>query len=522
MGANGAPLRPTVIMRELWSSHTMSELISGLDSEQATARIFDKGHVRSYLLVGLAIAAVALLYHIPTLLTAIRSPPMPPEGGLPPGNIGFLPGMMGFESLWPLWGQLMLPSALGIGVAVTAGLIVALAARRMREAGFVKMGILTTLAVGTLVAFLTNLSHGWELGVFSPIGGASEILTDAIAITNPFSFISNYSILQPDLSLHAQTQPPGATLAIYFLYSLLGNAGLVSIAILVVSSVLSVFFIRGVFSRIFNRELSAYVSFLFLLLPAVQVYYLANVYALVATAFCGLLYSYLHENNIVRVAGSTLFLFIGTFMSFMFVYSFLFLFLFEVLQCRHPHNRERLLQRLKRFAIQSRIFVIATLIVGLVYVALNVFLGFSYLDALLYASSLENPSGFLLLTDPLSYFVTRAENVLDIAVFFGPVLSVLAFRGFSAMGEPFGSEHDSTRTRNLVLAALLALLLLFLAGAPKKGETARICMFILPILLMPVAAYLEARAVTLQDRARLLGIVFLQTLIMQLLVFWIW
>ena len=343
-----------------------------------------------------------------------------------------------------------------------------------------------------------------------------------MAITNPLSFIINFNSLQPSLSLHAQTQPPGATLAIYLFYSLLGDAGLVSIGILLVSALLSVFFIRKIFTRLFDQDTSGYISLLFLLLPAVQVYYLANIYALVATAFLGLLYCYLHENLMMRVAGSAFFLLLGTFMSFLFVYSFLFLFLFEVLQSNRVEKGNGILRRLRTLADQSQVLVLAVITIGMVYVALDMFFGFNYLEAFLYASSLENPSGFLLLSDPLAYFATRVEDVLDIAIFFGPVLGVLAFRGFSIMEERLEGNQTSSRTRNLVIAALIALLLLFLTGAPKKGETARICMFILPVLLMPVAAYLEARAVTLQDKAKLLAVVFLQALIMQLLVYWIW
>jgi hypothetical protein len=500
----------------------MNDTISTRGLEKTASGIFDRKHVRSYLWALLGMAAIALFYHVPSLLSTFRTPGMPPMRGGFPAGIGFGPGVIGFDSLWPLWGQLMLPSLAGVGLAVVAGVVVALAARKWEKRGFAKIGILAALAVGLVAILLTNLSHGWELGIVSPIGGVSEILKDAMAITNPLSFIIRFNSLQPSFSLHAQTQPPGATLAIYLFYSLLGDAGLVSIGILLVSALLSVFFIRRIFTRLFGQDTSGYISVLFLLLPAVQVYYLANIYALVATAFLGLLYCYLHENLMMRVAGSVFFLLLGTFMSFLFVYSFLFLFLFEVLQSNRVEKGNGILRRLRTLADQSQVLVLAVITIGMVYVALDMFFGFNYLEAFLYASSLENPSGFLLLSDPLTYFATRVEDVMDIAIFFGPVLGVLAFRGFSIMEERLEGNQTSSRTRNLVIAALIALLLLFLTGAPKKGETARICMFILPVLLMPVAAYLEARAVTLQDKAKLLAVVFLQALIMQLFVYWIW
>jgi hypothetical protein len=522
LGENGTALRPTVILLGLHSVYVMNDITSTPSFEQTAPGIFDRKHVRSYLWALLGMAAIALFYHVPSLLSAFRTPSMPPMRGGFPAGIGFGPGMIGFDSLWPLWGQLMLPSLAGVGLAIIAGVVVALAARRWEKRGFAKMGILAALAVGLVAILLTNLSHGWELGVVTPIGGVPEILTDAMAITNPLSFITNFNNLQPGLSLHAQTQPPGATLAIYVFYSFLGDAGLVSIGIFLVSALFSVFFIRGIFTRLFDQATSGYISLLFLLLPAVQVYYLANIYALVATAFLGLLYCYLHENAMVRVAGSIFFLLLGTFMSFLFVYSFLFLFLFEVLQSNRAQKRNGLLRGLRSLVGRSQVLVLAAIAVGMVYVALDMFFGFNYIEAFFYASSLENPSGFLLLSDPLTYFATRVEDAMDIAIFFGPVLGVLAFKGFSVMEEKLEDNRASSRTRNLVLAALVALLLLFLTGAPKKGETARICMFIIPVLLMPVAAYLEASVITPKDKAKLLVIVFLQAIVMQLFVYWIW
>ena len=72
---------------------------------------------------------------------------MPPMRGGFPAGIGFGPGVIGFDSLWPLWGQLMLPSLAGVGLAVVAGVVVALAAREWEKRGFAKIGILAALAV---------------------------------------------------------------------------------------------------------------------------------------------------------------------------------------------------------------------------------------------------------------------------------------------------------------------------------------------------------------------------------------
>jgi hypothetical protein len=75
---------------------------------------------------------------------------------------------------------------------------------------------------------------------------------------------------------------------------------------------------------------------------------------------------------------------------------------------------------------------------------------------------------------------------------------------------------------NLVFSSLIALLLLFLTGAPKKGETARICMFVLPFLLIPVLYYLDESQFSRIEKMKLLLLVFVQAIILQLFGQCIW
>ena len=126
------------------------------------------------------------------------------------------------------------------------------------------------------------------------------------------------------------------------------------------------------------------------------------------------------------------------------------------------------------------------------------------------------------LTNPIEYFTTRIQDILDIVIFFGPVLSVLAYRGFVMLREEAAQDVDSSKKYNIVLAALIALGLLFLTGAPKKGETARVCMFILPFLLIPVITYIQRTNMSRRDKIILLALVFGQAVLMQLLGIWVW
>jgi len=111
---------------------------------------------------------------------------------------------------------------------------------------------------------------------------------------------------------------------------------------------------------------------------------------------------------------------------------------------------------------------------------------------------------------------------MDILFFFGPILIVLCYRGIKLLKEDSRENENSSLKYFLIISALLALLILFLAGAPKKGETARICMFILPILIIPVIKYLLKEGYPRVEKAKLLILIFSQAIIMQIIAIYVW
>ncbi|MFX1561411.1 MAG: hypothetical protein ACFFBL_12545, partial [Promethearchaeota archaeon] len=348
------------------------------------------------------------------------------------------------------------------------------------------------------------------------------IFTDVLNIDSFVNFIGSFEALQPTLSLHAQTQPPGAVLAIYFLYLILGDPSLIAIGLSIIAGIGSAFFLRGIVKRLFDDDSARYAVFLYLILPAVQVYYLANIYALVATLVLGVLYFYLHPNRRISAVGTIVSLFLLTFITFLSAFMVLFLFIYEILNANSETKASDTVQKLGAIIQHIKYPIFLSLCVGAVYGILLVTLGFNYINAFFYASYLENPTGFMLLANPVQYISTRLQNVLDIVIFFGPVLSVLAYRGLGLLREDAIESLDSSRKYNLVLAALIALSLLFLAGAPKKGETARICMFFLPFLLIPVITYIRKTRMTTRDKIILLLLVFGQAVLLQLIGLWLW
>jgi hypothetical protein len=108
--------------------------------------------------------------------------------------------------------------------------------------------------------------------------------------------------------------------------------------------------------------------------------------------------------------------------------------------------------------------------------------GFDWWRAFWKAASMENHDGFLLLASPKKYLWYRLGCVAEIALFFTPFLALLWWRGWRALKE---SSRDGWALAWLAPASLAAMLL---AGALKIGEAARVCLFLLPFLMLPVVA----------------------------------
>jgi len=509
-------------------------------ADENEPKILSTKNIKSYLLVlGVLLGIVALYYLLYNIISGptIGGPPVGP----PPvastlslfsnsfsisfNQPSYGGGGIGLD-IWPLWGQFTIPTVFGIIICVLIFLIFAFSLiyfYRKRERN--PPLILITI-VGIILIMGTNLIHGWIIGIIMPIGGSSEILTDAVNIENMFSFIMNFEELQSTLSVHAQTQPPGAVLIIYLLYLIFRTPGLIAIALCAIATIISVYFINGIFRRIFDKKLSYYTIFLFLLLPAIQVYFLANIYAIVASLLFGVVYFYLHPNRKMRYIGTACCVFLLSFLTFLFVYVLIFLFLYDILKAYRDNffkkssvKKNGILIWVKDLLIRGQTLIIMATSLVIIY-GLFILIGFNYITAFLYASS--STSGFTLLSNPLNYFVTRIQNVLDILIFFGPILLVLCYRGIKNLKGDSQRESNISNTYLLVISAILALIILFLAGAPNKGETARICMFILPFLLIPVTYNLQKENYSQLEKVKLLIIVFGQTLLFQLMVIWVW
>lgn len=362
------------------------------------------------------------------------------------------------------------PGWLAIIAASALAAIVGWASLRLSERPVALAVVLSIAALGT------NSLHGWKQAVETPSSGPQSYWLDVSPNESAGEFLAHFNERQRTLHTHSRTHPPLAVL-IYAPFVRLGSAALASLGLAALSFLGSLWSL----SRL-HRPLMP----LFVALPAVQIYFLASLDAVICAAFFVTIALATSEDPRARW-WSALPLFIATQLTFG------ALFLVALLGWHAITKR-------------SRELFGALTIVALAIVALRPFFGFDWWEAFRVASALENPGGFRLLHEPVSYVFTRLEGVMEFVLFLGPFLTALVWLAL---------REDQLRT--WASRGLLVLLAMLIAGAFKTGETARACLFALPCVIALVAPHLTA------VRTRVLVIAgFAQATFMQLIGDFFW
>ena len=263
----------------------MSEIANDLPLTKETPKIFNRSQFKKYLWVLLGAVGIMGIYYLfssamggmggsPQMGNQVgNNGPMgsPPTGGSSPtgsnsgtmagpSGTGMPTGGMNLGSIWPLWGTINVPTlieyviAIGIFVGFTVGLVI------YYRKNHKDVPLVPIVIVGIILMIGTNMIQGWS-SIYSAIGGSSEIYTDSIQINNIITFIKDFMQLESTLSIHAQTQPPGAVIAIYLLYLVFKDPGIIAIALCVISSIGSAYFLNGIFKRVFDEKIAKYAVF---------------------------------------------------------------------------------------------------------------------------------------------------------------------------------------------------------------------------------------------------------------------
>ncbi len=242
-----------------------------------------------------------------------------------------------------------------------------------------------------------------------------------------------------------------------------------------------------------DEGLSGYITFLLLLVPAVQIYFAASIDSIIAASMLAVLSFFVNPTQKYGIIWPILFLLFSSFLSFG------VLFLIPVLLGYE-------------FIVEKRITRVIYILLGTIVAYLMFFLvtGFSYIESFIVATELENPLGPRFLVEPVSYFATRIEGSIEILVFLGPVLCLIAFKGLR-------EKSPQKNLGKLTWFALSTLAIMLLLGVYRTGETARAALFIYPYLFIPIALYLKSHPISHQEKNLLASLVFGQTMIMQLI-----
>ncbi|EMA47208.1 hypothetical protein [Halococcus saccharolyticus] len=371
---------------------------------------------------------------------------------------------------------------------------------------FDRTSLWPVVVAGTVLLVLTTLTQGHQAGLIRPIANGGSYYRAAVTITDPVAFVETFEANQLGLPLHARTHPPGAVLSFWILDTLLPSTRAVSLAVGIGSLALSALLLHRLLATYYPRDVAQYTTYLFVLLPAVQIYYLTTLDALITVAALGAIYCFTRDSQVIATFGTLACLFVAASQTFMTV------FLGPVLVGLALLRRDRI----------APLVVIGLSSLG-IYALVNVVFGYDYIASFLTASHQQNPNGFFPLAEPLRYLTTRVENVAEIALFFTPVLAVLAVRG---VGVLWRSARGLSRidSEPLVIFGIAtgSLLGLFAVGVYHTGETARGAMFIYPFLMLPVAAALRAADPTRRREALLAAAVFGQALLMQIVGDYLW
>jgi hypothetical protein len=363
--------------------------------------------------------------------------------------------------------------------------------------------------LGFILIVLGNLTQGnIDAAFYEPFyGHGGQYYHDAIQITDWRQWLRDFNANQMQLQNHSQTHPPFAVLLQYLLLEI-GNRHLFVLAggFILLSS-LSIILVWQILRELeLPAPRSSQLALLFTVIPAFNIYSavsLEGVVAALSTLFL------LGVIKIVRQGMNRLGMFLfaaGLLLANLltFIASFL-----PALACLIG-LRELFFKRKAGVLIA----LVATLLLGmLAYTIMLLGFGYDHLEAFLAAARHDNPEGFRALHAPLDYAMTRIEGVAEIALFLSlGALAVLFHRDHLKLRiDDFQDEITS-----IFLAGAISLLLMFLAGTFRTGETARICLFIYPYIMLVLRKLDDStlRAVTI--------FAGLQTIIMQTFAGYFW
>jgi hypothetical protein len=342
-------------------------------------------------------------------------------------------------------------------------------------------------------------------------GGEIQYYHEAIKIDNVFVFLREYNMIQESLSQHSKIHPPGATLFYFLLYKLFVYPFIISIIIMLISLV-SIFYLYFYLKRKYDKKWAIFGTLLFIFIPSVQIYFLSSLDAAICFSFIGLLYHFHYWKNKkidYHAVLSICYLLFISLLTYLVIIIYLLLLVYMI---RRKHY--------------FKILILITILIVFYIIFLFIF-NFNYISGFLTAFNTEK----LILSSPSSYIFTRLEAIAEFIFFLGPLLSFLCYKSLKVKKK---NENE------LLKYIFIIVLIFFILGAYRTGETARGLLFIYPLILIAIVNYLHNKEnivahmkkksiiisnrynYTLSLKKKLLIISWIQCILMHLFGFYFW
>lgn len=382
-----------------------------------------------------------------------------------------------------------------------------------------KSSIVKMLPIIWLLVISTNLLQGFDQGLSLPTTSDnpydSSYYQDARLITNPSNFLEHYITVQPFLGYHSRVHPPLPVLIHYSLNQITINPIFHSLTISLLS-LISIWIVYKFTSLYTSTENARFVSLLFGLLPAYQIYSLASMDALIATVFIATLYSYTKSGKSVITHAL---LFVSALLTFGYIW--LIPILYVITLITHKNVFKDFILLLMGNLLILFLFQIVT--------------GYSYIASFKLATSFESTHFFFeSLYTFLSYCVTRIQDVLEPIFFLGPIITLMLFKAFSWLQiHPVKIiKHLATATSIsiqkihipgfIALAGLASFFGFIATGAYYTGETARAAFYLIPVIIISLGPFFDAIKMKPVHQHLLILALITQTTIMQLFGHFLW
>ena len=336
------------------------------------------------------------------------------------------------------------------------------------------------IGVGALMIALGNLGQGgFHAAYIAPFEATKvQYLQDALRIVSPWrEWLADFNDIQSRLMIHGRTHPPFAVLVhLWLLRAGGGSTAMLALVFAGISSASVAVMWWILWALDVPESHRRLLTLTFALIPAVNIYSTVSLDGVIlTTASLFLLGLVIAMRRPGMVPLAALLCVMGFLLTNLLTYGGVFLLGIGVVM----GVRELMLRRGPTIALLTGI---SALTLMLVIPLLNDVYHYDHIRGLLTALQLESPRGFLGLSDPASYIQSRIEDASEIAFFlsFGCVAVLLAM--------PFGHWLRGFADDGIALAiAAFAMIAGFLvAGVFPVGETARVCLYVYPYLLLPL------------------------------------